>query len=242
MSMSCRDGEGTSNFREWPRWGARGISPQHISFNPNTQHLLHVGADSDEAKKRKELTMVTGNFRRTLWHRAGWLGLMAVAVAAGWSQSARAGTVAITSSSDPALSGAVVEGFNNLADGFYSSLHVNGMTISPIRVQSTFTGLYNTTGAHYVDNNEGSINSITVSFDSAVSAFGFNVGATDASGNLTVTLNLGGSGQVAIPITGGGNSGTFIGLRTNDGSSSILSATITSSSGDWVLYDNFTYV
>jgi hypothetical protein len=150
----------------------------------------------------------------------------------------------ITSASDPALSGASIINFENQTAGIYGSLTIDNVTFTAnnnhLQIDGYFAGNYNTTGRLYLDNgtysNEG-FSSMTFTFSGAVSAFGFNWGASneswvlnayDASNNLLESF--------ALPITLSSNAGEFYGLAD----AGIAYATLSNTSGyDWIFIDNF---
>jgi len=146
----------------------------------------------------------------------------------------------ITSSSDPALSGSSLIDFNSQAIGSYASLAIGDVTFSgsgPVRVTSDFAGDYNSNGIH-LDNDQGNTYTLNFSFNQPVSAFGFNLGASDV-GDWVLTAFAGGTplDSFLLPATWYSNSGDFFGIAGNG----ITSATLSSSSYDYVLLDNFRY-
>ena len=149
----------------------------------------------------------------------------------------------ITSSSDAALAGATVIDFEGQAKGTYTSIAIGDVTLTAnnnlLRIDNVYGSQYNMTGT-YLENGSYGFNSMTIDFGAETTAFGFNWGASDnpwvlsaydASSNLLESYNL--------PITGGSNSGDFVGLATSGIDYAILSTV--SSGGDWVLIDNITY-
>lgn len=95
-----------------------------------------------------------------------------------------------------------------------------------------FSGQYNTTGRS-LGNNRGGTTTITFQFDNAVSAFGFNLGATDSNWSLSAN----GETYTFLPVSSG-NGMNFYGIA----SKGITAATLSFAGGDWVLIDNLTYV
>jgi hypothetical protein len=152
--------------------------------------------------------------------------------------------IVITSTNDPALNGAGLIDFSSATIGSYSSLVIDGVTITApgntVRVQNTYSGDYNTTG-NYLDNNAGSASTIDFTFDSPQVVFGFNYGALDDQW----TLNVYDSDNNLIDATTvepnhGSNAGEFIGIASS--SANIAWASFTdSSSGDWILLDNLRF-
>ncbi|OYU99252.1 MAG: hypothetical protein CFE45_13625 [Burkholderiales bacterium PBB5] len=131
--------------------------------------------------------------------------------------------------------------FDALAQTNYSSLTSGGVTFSgvggSVRVSSSYAGDYNGRGAAYLDNNAGSTNSLRFDFNSPLSAFAFNWGASDVSWLLSA-FDASGTllESMTTPITNASNAGNYIGIAH----SGIKYATLTASSGgDWVFVDNF---
>lgn len=146
----------------------------------------------------------------------------------------------ITSSSDPSLTGSTLIDFTGSTNGSYSSLAIGNVTFSGngnIVIDSVFGGSYNTSGT-YLQNSAGGTTSLLFQFGSAVSAFGFNLGAHD----YTWTLRAFNSSNLlldtyAFPAIGGSNAGQFYGIAA----SGISYATVSTGSSDYVLLDNFRY-
>jgi hypothetical protein len=168
-----------------------------------------------------------------------------VGLAVGMMMAGVAGTASatsITSSSDAALSGGSVINFDAVSIGSYTSLVLDGVTFAAqdhnFYLTSDHSGQYNMTGLH-IENTETGFSSIRFSFNSLVSAFGFNLGASNVNWNLSAydaTDNL--LGGEFLPIITDNNNGEFYGLAFNDGISyAILSNT---SNRDWIMIDNFT--
>ncbi len=152
----------------------------------------------------------------------------------------------ISSSFDAALSGGSVITFEGVSVGRYVSLVLDGVTFTAqdhdFSLSDMFSGNYNMTG-RYLDNQDNSNNgfsSIRFSFDSLVSAFGFNLGSSNYFWNLSAydaADNLLGGRNLSPTIDS--NKGEFYGFAFNDGISyAILSST--DINYDWVLIDNFT--
>ena len=163
------------------------------------------------------------------------------------SNVAAAQAASITSSSDPALTGASVIDFESATKGRFQSLTVNDVTFSTNSNQAgyvinDYSGAYNSQG-YSIQNNYTSdaFTSIKINFANAVSAFGFNFGASDnnwilkgfdSNNNLLDTYTI-------LP-TYGSNAGDFFGLK---GNGLISYATVESQdSGDYVFIDNLKYV
>jgi hypothetical protein len=163
----------------------------------------------------------------------------------------------ITSSSDPALFGATVIGFEGQTQGVYNSLTIGGVTFTAndnhFRIDDTYSGTYGTTGP-YLDNGTYGNNGffgLTITFSIPTSAFGFqwdmaeppdaiwNLRAYDSSNNLLDTYLL--------PNTNGSATGAFVGLSANNISyATLINSSSTSLPGsgttyDWISIDNFTH-
>lgn len=134
--------------------------------------------------------------------------------------------------SSPALNGGTVVTFetgNGGATGLrtYDIVSIRGTT-----ELNNYSGQYNTIGQS-LGNNRDATSTIIFDFSAPVSAFGFNLGASD----------------IAWSISAGGQTYTFPPVfATNDmnyygiSGAGISSATLSFGSGDWVLIDNLTYV
>lgn len=161
--------------------------------------------------------------------------------------SAWAGTATaapIVSTSDPALAGATVETFNSVTQGSYASFTVNDVTVQSASVLVT-TG---SNGQYAPPNPSGDVfllssnSTISFSFNTAVSAFGIVVGATnyeqtlsafDAGDNLIESLTI--PNQVStIPFPYSG----FYGIASS--AADIAYFTITQFS-DGIVYDDLYY-
>lgn len=151
----------------------------------------------------------------------------------------------ITSSGDPALSGSALIDFEAQATGTFTSLTIGNVTFSTSGnqvgyVDSAFAGQYNTTGQSLKNSYEsGAFSSLRISFASAVSAFGFNWGASDQ----TWQLRAYDSGNNLLegwpmPITSSSNAGEFYGIAYAGIAYAILDTTPV---GDYIFVDNFRY-
>jgi len=144
--------------------------------------------------------------------------------------------------SDPALAGGTQVTFSGLTNGSYPSLDLGAVTISGVggnvNIDTTYAGQYNTTGT-YLDNNQGSTTDLLFTFDSAVSAFGFNLGAHDSSWTITAYNGATLLDTFTFGAIGGSNAGEYYGLSVPGITSAHLSTT---DSYDWILLDNFTFV
>jgi len=151
----------------------------------------------------------------------------------------------ITNPADPALFGATVIDFESQTLGTYLSLAIGGVTFTAddyhLRIGNEYAGQYNNPGRSLDNGVYGDMgfSSMTVSFASTVSAFGFNWGASDEQWLLTAydaSDNL--LESYSLPITYASNNGDFVGLAVNGIDHAVLSG----SSGDWIFVDNFAYV
>jgi len=96
----------------------------------------------------------------------------------------------ISSSLDPALSGSALIDFEAQASGSFTSLTIGNVTFSTSGgqvgyIDSAYAGQYNATGQSLKNSYASdAFNSLRISFASAVSAFGFNWGASDTQWTL----------------------------------------------------------
>jgi hypothetical protein len=151
----------------------------------------------------------------------------------------------ITSRSDAALAGKSTIDFGSATLGGYGTLTIDGVTFTPsagdmFYIDNQYAGQYNTSGRYLTDRGN-SFSSLRFDFGGVVSAFGFNVGASDFT--WTVRSYDAFDAMLAsttIAPTGESNSGNYIGLRS--GSANIAYATFSAGSGDYVMVDNFDFV
>jgi hypothetical protein len=156
----------------------------------------------------------------------------------------------ITSLDDPSLSGGTVIHFDTQALGSFATLPVSGLTISTaggsLTVSDDGNGVY--TG-HKVDginrfvDNRDVQGDFAFEFDSPVSAFGLQIGATH-SGWLLSVFDGGGALLDALAIPDQTSTlpwpqSGFYGL--NVGGPSIARATLTQSTADWVVLDDVAF-
>lgn len=144
----------------------------------------------------------------------------------------------ITSSTDPALTGAILENFNSVTTGDYSSLSLTGVTIvgngAPMTVDSGLTSSYGISGQS-LHNSGGTPTSFDIIFDNEVSAFGLWGGAYNTSWNFSaydISNNL----IESATITTSCCSAQFNGLA-NTGMSKVT----LSGYGDWVIFDDLMF-
>lgn len=151
--------------------------------------------------------------------------------------ASQASATLITSATDPTLNGSTLIDFNSEALGGFTSRTFNGdVTFNgSMNVETTYSGGYGSTGA-YLGTPQGG--SFDIVFANVVSAFGFSWGAADKSWTMSLfdasnvlidTLNI--AAQTS-PYVG------FIGA--NGGGISRVS--MTASSFDYILLDDFQYV
>lgn len=160
------------------------------------------------------------------------------------------GASLIVTPSDPSLTDAIVDNFSSYAigdplsvsDGFYTMTVRNFDDFDPdlrLSVRDNFNGQYGIVGRSIVDYNG---TGITITFDSAVSAFGIHVGAGDVGEGWTLeAFSPSGTslGSGSITVTAANNSnGFFMGWADT----SIGSAVFTPSASDVVILDNLSYV
>lgn len=152
-------------------------------------------------------------------------------------------------SSDSALAGATVIDFSAVALGTYTSLSVGGVTFGGgngnFVITDSLGGSYNTMGRNFQNlQNQGSASVLNFTFSSAVTAFGFNFGASNEdwkletfdSGNNLLTSDL-------LYQTWFSNSGDYFGVATaNIASARLTQLTHVADAGvDWILMDNFSF-
>lgn len=151
----------------------------------------------------------------------------------------------ITSSSDQALSGGSTIDFEQATPGSYNSITQGDVTFSTPSgqigfISSGYGGNYNTQGQSLQNTYAlNSFSTLNISFSTAITAFGFNFGASDVPWTLTA-FNAAGSvldTQILAP-TQSSNSGNFFGIKT--GEAIISRATLVSQgNNDYIFVDNF---
>lgn len=143
----------------------------------------------------------------------------------------------ITSAADPALAGAVVDGFGlyavgnptSVSDGFFTMTENGGGALS---VTDSYSGAYGAVGRSVVAWNG---NGITVNFAAPVTAMGIHIGGSDYSWNVyAYDGGLLGSGMVSSQVNG-----FYLGWADLSGISSV---SFSPSTDDAVLFDNLQYV
>ena len=110
----------------------------------------------------------------------------------------------ITSASDPALVGAILQDFNSVVNGSYGTINLGALTIStigtdPISFSNGYNGVYGATGTVLLNFTSGFASTVRFSFATPVSAFGFILGGSDSGpgtlsaydgiGNLLASFN-----------------------------------------------------
>jgi hypothetical protein len=152
-------------------------------------------------------------------------------------------------SSNAALTGATVVDFSAVSTGTYTSLTVGGVTFSGDNgnfvVTDSLGGSYNTLGRNLQNLQvQGSASILSFNFSSAVSAFGFNFGASnedwlleafDSGNNLLESHTL--------TQTWFSNAGDYFGIAASGISyARATQLTHVNDSGvDWILLDNLAY-
>ncbi|MCC7147450.1 MAG: hypothetical protein IT443_13480 [Phycisphaeraceae bacterium] len=162
---------------------------------------------------------------------------------------AQAGQMSGTASSfdAPQLVGATVEDFSSAATGFFWTQTVGAVTISSngqyaYKIGTDYSGYYNNPGVSLYNGtySDGLTTGLLFQFDSAISAFAFNWGASDNAATLTVYSDDAGTVAIesmALPIVNAANNGEWYGLYA----SAIKSARIDFTAGDWCFIDNLHY-
>jgi hypothetical protein len=151
----------------------------------------------------------------------------------------------ISSSADSTLSGSALIDFEAQASGSFTSLTIGNVTFSTSSnqvgyIDSAYAGDYNTTGQSLKNSYESNaFSSLRISFASAVSAFGFNWGASDQPWQLRAYDS--GNNLLegwTMPTTSSSNAGDFYGISYAGITYAILDTT---SVGDYIFVDNFRY-
>ena len=146
----------------------------------------------------------------------------------------------ITSDIDTALNGAVIETFNSVTEGYYSSLSLPGVTIvgsgSDMRVYTdSNSSNYGRSGAA-LQNYGGSPSSFDLIFDTEVSAFGIWGGAYNNAWTFSAYDSLDNLIE-SVSVSTTCCTSQFYGLE-NSGMSKVT----LSGFGDWVVFDDLTFV
>lgn len=152
-------------------------------------------------------------------------------------------------SSEAALSGATVVDFTSSTLGTYANLTIGGVTFGgngTFTISDNYAGSYNSTGRNLQnEQNQGSASVLEFTFASAVSAFGFNFGASnedwsleafDAGNNLLESHIL--------TQTWFSNAGDYFGIAAAGiAYARVTQLThVTDAGVDHILLDNFSYV
>lgn len=151
----------------------------------------------------------------------------------------------ITSAGDPALSGSALIDFEAQVSGSFTSLTIGNVTFSTSGgqvgyISSDYSGQYNNSGKSLQNTySSDAFSSLRISFASAVSAFGFNWGASDQPWQLRAYDS--GNNLLegwTMPTTSSSNAGEFYGISYAGITYAILDTT---SVGDYIFVDNFRY-
>jgi hypothetical protein len=171
-----------------------------------------------------------------------------IALAAALVLTARVGASAqaITSSSDPLLTGAAVVDFESGPSGIFTNGTYNTVTFSTPNqgedfvVNGAFAGQYNSRGQLSLQNEGGNFGTLFIQFANPTSAFGFNFGASDEQWVLS-SYDSGNNllGAVNAPITFSSNAGDFIGF--NSTGNGIAYATLTGPIDDYIFVDDLKF-
>ncbi len=161
------------------------------------------------------------------------------------TSSGRAGL--ITSAGDPALAGSTLIDFGSVKPQSFTSLTISGVQFSVPGgqvgfISAAYGGSYNTTGQSLQNTYDPkAFTTLTITFPGAVSAFGFNWGASDSQWTLTA-LDAGNNvlDSHVLPVTKASNVGDFVGL-TAPGITKVT-LTLPGNFTDYVLIDNLRYV
>lgn len=157
----------------------------------------------------------------------------------------------ITSAADPSLAGGTVIDFETAPQGEFQNLTIGNVTFDTTGagdnygfISTDYAGLYNNTGLSLQNNTFGygrndGFREIDFIFGSAVTAFGFNWGASDVSWELRAY----GPGMAfleshMIGPTFDSNAGDFFGIANAAGISRVF---LVGAPGDYIFIDNFTY-
>lgn len=152
----------------------------------------------------------------------------------------------ISSSSDTNLAGSTIVDFESETLGQYSSLTIGDLTITGndyFYLETTFSGDYNSSGV-YLGNRQGASN-LTFGFATTVSAFGFNIGASNEDWQLNAFDS---SDSIiesyTLPQTFSSNAGDFYGIAAAGISYATLVqlTNINDYGTDYILLDNVNYV
>lgn len=147
----------------------------------------------------------------------------ALAAAVLLAATAGAHATDLNSASDPALSGAALVDFESGPTGTFTSQSFGALTVSAINtaevpnavfsVAGDYAGDYNTRGAYHITNYGSQFQGLRFDFAGSTSAFGFLLGATDAS--WTLSAYDAGNNLLATRTIGavyGSNAGDYFGL------------------------------
>jgi len=144
----------------------------------------------------------------------------------------------ITDHNHAAFTGATVESFDNITEGHYNRLDIGGVVIeginSPIRVLNDINASNFGRNGNALQNYGGNPNSFSITFDSAVDAFGIWGGAYNNAWTWDIFDSH--NNLLASEIVSSGTPSSFTGIAL----SGIKSITL-HGNGDWVVFDDLTY-
>ncbi|MCW5636270.1 MAG: PEP-CTERM sorting domain-containing protein [Rubrivivax sp.] len=150
----------------------------------------------------------------------------------------------LTSAGDPALAGATVVDFNAEALGGFTSRGFGGFTVNGtgLTISNDGNGQFVPPSDPFLDN-RNSNGAFEFVFDTAVSAFGMAIGATntgwamtayDALNNIIEVAGIPNQvGTLPYPYSG------FYGISA--GSATIARVTLTGNTSDWIVVDDVTF-
>ncbi len=165
----------------------------------------------------------------------------AAILAMGFANTANA--YEITSPADPALAGATVIDFDSTPQGVYTSLTIGDATFlgdanANLTVSDQYDGGYQSGVSGNTLNNVGGGNQWVVTFATPVSAFGV-LGAVYNTSWTWTAYDASNTVLETITVDPGCCAGSFDGIAASGISKVVFTPT---GGGDWVIYDDFTYV
>lgn len=173
----------------------------------------------------------------------GLAAVLAVASASSASAAFLSGTGG--AQTDAAVAGGVTVDFEATPISTFGSTTIGGLTLTGLGgdalldVENTYGGLYNTSG-RYLANNGGATDQIVFDFAGAVTAFTFNMGATDIVWALAVYNGATLIDTVALNPVFGSNAGDYYGYAA----AGITRATLSPTHADFhdqFFVDNVSY-
>lgn len=155
--------------------------------------------------------------------------------------SATANAGMITSTADSALTGATVETFDGLTQGYYASVNFAGGSVvgngSPMRILNDSNASAYGISGNALQNYSGNPSSFDIIFDNSVSAFGIFGGAYNTSW-LFQAFDSGNNLLEEHVVNPTCCAPTFYGIAA-DG---IASARLSNNGADWVVFDDLYFV